>query len=400
MRERRILVLASKPRGMSPSQRYRFEQWAPHLQRDHGIRLDLAPFESAPLARLLYEPGHFARKGLWTLRDFVRRAAVLSRARHYDAIAIHREAALIGPAFYERLLAWSRKPIIYDFDDAIWSVGQAWKNGIFSRLHFTSKTSAICKLASAVTTGNDYLADYARQRNRRVHVVPSSIELADYPVVPEPADKDRLVVCWTGSTSTLVHFEHAREALERLAGRIPLAVKIICSRPPDAPIAGAEMRFVPWSAESEAQDVGDCHVGIMPLPDDEVSRGKGGMKALQYMATGRPVVVSPVGVNKEIVRPGHNGFLAGAPNEWVERLERLASDPELRARLGGNARQTVEQGYSAETSAAKFARAVNEVLSRPRASAGRTDTARNSARMSRTAGTQSARVPHKQLPRS
>lgn len=363
MTSHRILVLASKPAGMSPSQRYRFEQWGPHLGREHGIRLDFAPFESPPLARLLYEEGQVVRKGLWTLRDFVRRAGVLGRARDYDAIVIHREAALIGPAFYERLLSLTGKPIIYDFDDAIWSTGQAWKNGVFSRLHFTSKTSAICKLASAVTTGNDYLADYARTRNKHVHVVPSSIELADYPAMPEATDTERFVICWTGSTSTLVHFEHAREALERLAEKIPIAVKIICSRPPKRPIAGAEMRFVQWSAEREAEDVGDCHVGIMPLPDDEVSRGKGGMKALQYMATGRPVVVSPVGVNKEIVRHGHNGFLAGTVQEWVAAFERLASDRELRVRLGRNARETVEEGYSAQTSAAKFARVIKELLS-------------------------------------
>lgn len=360
-RERRLLLLASKPQGISPSQRYRFEQWAPHLARDHGIVLDFAPFESPALAELLYEPGHVPSKALWTLRDFARRAAVIGRARHYDAVVIHREAALIGPAIYEHLLAWSGKPIIYDFDDAIWSAGQAWKNGLFSLLHFTSKTSTICKLATAVTTGNEYLAAYARARNPSVFVIPSSIELADYPLVPESSEKDKFVVCWTGSTSTLVHFEHAREALERLAAAVPLVVKIICSRPPERPINGAEMRFVRWSAEREAQDVGDCHAGIMPLPDDEVSRGKGGMKALQYMATGRPVVVSPVGVNSEIVQPDFNGYLAASVDEWVDALSRLTRDPLLRARLGANARATIEQRFSSRTSAAKFAEVVHRL---------------------------------------
>lgn len=358
-RERRLLVLASKPKGLSPSQRYRFEQWAPHLARDHGITLDFAPFESERLARLLYEPGHVAAKAFWTLRDFARRGAIVRRARDYVAIVIHREAALIGPALYEWLLARTGKPIIYDFDDAIWSPGQAWKNGLFSRLHFTGKTSTICKLATAVTTGNEFLADYARERNDNVFVVPSSIDLADYPLVPEPPAADRFVVCWTGSTSTLVHFEHAREPLERLAGLVPLVVKVICSKPPERPIAGAEMRFVPWSAEGEAHEVGDCHVGIMPLPDDEVSRGKGAMKALQYMATGRPVVVSPVGVNAQIVQPGRNGYLAGTTAEWIEALTALARDADLRARLGRNARNSVEHGYTAEVSSAKFARVVD-----------------------------------------
>ena len=360
-RERRLLVLASKPPGMSPSQRYRFEQWAPHLAAEHGIALDFAPFESRALAERLYRPGHLAAKAALTLRDYLRRVAVLKRSQYYDAVVVHREAALIGPAIYERLLAWTGKPIIYDFDDAIWSPGQAWKNGLFSRLHFSTKTATICRLATAVTTGNAFLASYAEKRNVNVSIIPSSIELADYPALPEAKDQDRFVVCWTGSVSTLVHFEQARPALERLATLVPLVVKIICSKPPQRPIAGAELRFVHWSAEGEAHDVADCHVGIMPLPDNEVSRGKGGMKALQFMATGRPVVVSPVGVNAEIVRDGDNGSLASTIDEWVEALLLLSRDPDRRARLGANARKTVEQGYSAELSAAKFAAVVDDV---------------------------------------
>ena len=362
MRERRLLVLASKPKGMSPSQRFRLEQWAPHLAADHGIQLDFEPFESPRLTALLYQRGHIVKKGWWTLRDYVRRAGILKQARDYDALVIHREAALIGPAVYERLLAAEGVRIIYDFDDAIWSPAQAWGNGLFSRLHFTSKTSTLCKLATAVTTGNDFLAGYARARNGQVSVVPTSIEMADYPVVPEPADGGRFIVCWTGSTSTLVHFEHARAPLEQLAGKVPLTVKVICNKPPERQIAGAEMKFVPWSVEREAAELGGCHVGIMPLPDDEVSRGKCGLKALQCMATARPVVVSPVGVNCEIVRAGENGFLAATTDEWVETLSRLAADAQLRARLGLNARATVERGFSAEISAAKFARVVDGAL--------------------------------------
>src|SRR5205085_6413159 len=347
---------------MSPSQRYRFERWASHPARNHAIRLDFAPFESDALAQLLYEPGHLPAKGFWTLSDFVRRAAVLPRSSRYDAVVIHREAALIGPAFYERLLAWAGKPIIYDFDDAIWSPGQAWKNGLFSRLHFTGKTSTICKLASAVTTGNEYLAQYARQRNRHVAVVPSSVELAAYPELPESSEREKFIVCWTGSTSTLVHFEHARPALEQLAARVPLVVKIICSRPPERAINGAEMQFVRWSANREAQDVADCHAGIMPLPDDEVSRGKGGMKALQYMATGRPVVVSPVGVNTEIVRDGQSGLLARDTSQWVDALERLAHDTALRSRLGPATRGSEIRRHHSGASGAEVTQVVDQTV--------------------------------------
>jgi glycosyltransferase involved in cell wall biosynthesis len=362
VRKRRLLVLASKPQGVSPSQRYRLEQWAPHLAADFRIELEFAPFESQALTDLLYRPGHVAAKAFWAARDFVRRSGVLAKARHYDAIVVHREAALIGPAFYERVLARIGPPIIYDFDDAIWSPAQARVNGPFAHLHFFAKTSSICKLAAAVTTGNNFLADYARKRNSNVFVVPTSVELRNYPVIKEPAKADKLIVCWTGSTSTLIHFEEARQGLELLARKIPLEVRVICSGPPERSIAGAETIFVPWSASSEAEDVGACHVGIMPMPDDEISRGKCGMKALQFMATGRPVVVSPVGVNRDIVTPGVNGFWASSPEEWAGALSRLAASSELRAKLGSNARLTIETGYSADASAARFAGAVNSVI--------------------------------------
>ena len=357
----RVLVLANKPAGRSPSQRFRLEQWAPHLARDHGIDLELAPFESERLTEILYQPGHLFSKALLVMRDFVRRAKMLREARRYDAVVIHREAALIGPAIYERLIACSGVPVIFDFDDSIWMQQPEQKARIFAQLHFHRKTGSICALADAVSAGNDYLAAFARQRNSNVRVVPTTIELADYPPRPEPPGSP-FIVCWTGSTTTLPHFEHSRQALEAAARTLPMVVKIIGNRPPDRPIAGAETRFVPWSAESEAREIADSHVGIMPLPDNEFSRGKCGLKALQYMAASRPTIASPVGVNRAIVRTGETGFLAATPNEFTEALLNLAASPELRAKLGNAARKLVEGHYSAEVGASRFAALVRSVV--------------------------------------
>lgn len=358
---RRLLVLANKAWGIAPNQRYRIEQWAPRLERDHGISLDLLPFESPRLTESLYERGHTLPKASLVVFDFLRRARAVPLARRYDAVLVVREASLIGPAIYERLLRWTGALMIFDFDDSIWSSAQQMNNGVFSRLHFFGKTRTICKLASAVTAGNAFLADYARRLNPSTFVIPTSIELDDYPVIPEPQADRPFVVCWTGSTSTLAHFEFAREALETLARRLPIVVKVICSKPPDRPIAGAEMRFVPWSAGDEAREVGDCHVGIMPLPDDEATRGKCGLKALQFMATGRPVVISPVGMNRDLVEPGVNGFLAASSMEFVDALAILADSPELRARMGKAARETIERQFSAEAVAVRFAGVVRSV---------------------------------------
>ena len=356
----RLLALVPRPQGISPGQRYRFEQWAPLLARDHDIAIDFAPFESPGLTRALAKPGHTAEKVGRVGLDFLRRSTTLLRARRYDGAIVYREASLVGPAVYERLLSWFKIRFFFDFDDAIWLEGQS--GTLLSRLHFWGKTDTNCRIAAAVLVGNAYLAAYASKRNKRVFIVPSSIDLARYPVQPEPAPDQPFTICWTGSPSTLAHFEVARCALERFAAQRPTIVRIICSRPPDRPIANADNVFLPWSEEGEAEAVGACHVGIMPLPDDPYTRGKGGMKALQYMATGRPSVIAPVGMNVDLVRHGENGFLAGSEDEWVEAFTRLADSPALRQRLGEAGRRTVEQGYSSEAVAAKVAAAIRATI--------------------------------------
>jgi glycosyltransferase involved in cell wall biosynthesis len=269
---------------------------------------------------------------------------------------------MLGPALYESLLARRGVPIVYDFDDAIWLRQPGSVNGAFAALRFPGKTRTICRAARAVTVGNEYLADWARRFNAAVSVVPTSIDLGRFPVQPELGADDPLVIVWTGSQATLPHLELLRGALERVGARRKVVLKVICDRAPARPFPGVELRFVPWRAESEAEDVGAAHLGIMPLPDDEFARGKCACKALQYMATGRPALASPVGVNRDIIRSGDNGLLCASDDEWVAAIESLAASPERRRTLGAAGRRTVESGFSAESSAARFADAARAAV--------------------------------------
>jgi glycosyltransferase involved in cell wall biosynthesis len=354
----RALVLVQKPVGVAPHQRFRIEQWEPHLRQAHGIELDYRPFESPSLTRVIYQNGRALEKALFLVWDALRRSGVVGAARSYDVVVILREAALIGPAIYERLLARSGVPIVYDFDDALWAPPKRTvlrANDAFRFLKFSSKTATIARLARVVTVGNEYLASFARRYNRAVHVVPTSIELAAYPAQPALPAGEPFTVVWSGTFSTLGHLELARAPLEELARRRPVCLNVICDRPLPRPFAGVKTRFIPWKAAEEAR--------AMPLPDDEFARGKCACKALQYMAAGRVAVVSPVGINAEIIKDGANGFLATTDREWVSALDRLASSEEMRERVAAAGRSTVERGYSAERSAALFAAAVRAALS-------------------------------------
>ena len=160
-------------------------------------------------------------------RALRRRMALLRRLRDYDAVYIFREAAVLGPPVFERKLARSRIPVIFDFDDAIFVPYRSPSNGYLSYLKFPSKTRAICRLSSHVMAGNPYLADYARAVNPNVTIVPTTIDTEKYTVDSHKQESDPLVIGWSGSYSTVQHLDTLRSALQRLAKEERFRLRVI-----------------------------------------------------------------------------------------------------------------------------------------------------------------------------
>lgn len=340
----RVLALVQGPYDTSPSQRYRIEQWEP-LLRERGVDITFASFEDEDLHALLYKPGMVGKKLQLVTRGLGRRLSLVRKVKDYDLVYILREAALLGPPVFERLIAQSGVPMVFDFDDAIFVSYRSPSNGYLSYLKFASKTKTVCRIASHVMVGNPYLEDYARQVNDRVTIIPSTIDTEKYRV-PERNPKPRpVVIGWTGSHSTVQHLDTLRGALKKLAEKESFRLRVIGTPVYECPPVDVEART--WRAETETEDLRDVDIGVMPLPEDRWSKGKCGLKALQFMAMGIPTICSPVGVNTNIIQDDQNGFIAGTEDEWVEKLTRLLRSAELRQRLGHAGRVTVEEKYSA-----------------------------------------------------
>ena len=209
--------------------------------------------------------------------------------------------------------------------------------------------------------GNQYLADYARQVNDRVTIIPTTIDTAKYTVEPR-AENDVPVIGWSGSYSTAQHLSTLTNALRRLSERERFRLRVIGAQ--DFRIQGVDVEAMPWRSESEVADMRPFDIGIMPLPADRWSRGKCGLKALQYMALGVPTVCSPVGVNSEIIQDGETGLLASTDDEWVEKLSGLLRSADERARLGRAGRETVEARYSATVQAPRVLEIFQSVVAR------------------------------------
>jgi glycosyltransferase involved in cell wall biosynthesis len=355
----RILALMPSLFDTSPGQRYRFEQWDP-LLRERGVDITYAPFEDEELHALVYQPGMMSQKLRLVTRALGRRLSLLRKVKDYDVVYILREAALLGPPIFERLIHQSGVPIVFDFDDAIFVSYRSPSNGYLSYLKFASKTKTICRISSHVMVGNPYLAEYARQVNDRVTVIPTTIDTEKYQVPPPKSSSGPPVIGWTGSYRTVQHLDTLRGPLKKLAERESFRLRVIGTPAYDCPPVDVEaMR---WRADTELEDLGAIDIGVMPLPDDKWSKGKCGLKALQFMALGIPTVCSPVGVNTDIIQDGENGFIAGTEDEWVDKLTRLLHSHELRQRLGHAGRVTVEQKYSAVTQAPRVYEIFKSVL--------------------------------------
>ena len=365
-----VLVVVPSLRGTSPAQRFRIEQWAPLLEQQRGFRFTYAPFEDEALRDVLYQQGQYTRKTVLMLRSMARRFALPAQAAQHDVVFLHREAAALGPAAIERLLARTAVPLVYDFDDPLWIPYRSPTNAMFSRLKWPGKTSTICRLARTVIVGNRLLASYASQHSQNVKVVPSTIAMQDYPARPAQQRDQPFTVGWTGSHSTLPFLETVLPALRRLGERLRFRLVVVSHthdyRVPDATFEVVSRR---WNAATEAADLHDIDVGLAPFPDTGWTPWRCHGKVLQYMALGVPVVASPIGIVPDYVGDGVNGYLASTQDDWVDRLQRLAADPDQRARMGAAGRARVAEQYAADVWAPRVGDLLEAAASAPGAAA-------------------------------
>ena len=350
----RILFLVPYPPGRAPPQRFRFEQYL-HALTAHGHYYHLVPFLSVATWNILYKPGHAAAKALGILGGFARRVGLLFAVPAYDFVFVHREAAPIGPPVFEWVIAKVLgKKIIYDFDDAIWLANTSEANKIAAGVKWHHKVADICRWAYKNSCGNNYLADYARQFNSNAIVNPTTIDTVHlHNQVRDQTAPGRFVIGWTGTHSTLKYLDQVVPVLAKLeAEGMDFEFRVISNQPPMLPLRS--LVFLPWRKDTEIADLLGFHVGLMPLENDLWAKGKCAFKALQYMALGIPALVSPVGMNTEVVQHGLNGFVCATPVEWEASLRQLLADASLRQHLGQAARATIEQRYSVRANTPNF----------------------------------------------
>lgn len=354
---KKVLFIASHRKDRAPGQRFRFEQYFDFLEQN-GYECHLSYIINEQSDKVLYTKGNVLAKAWIGLKAAAVRLNNVIHRNDYDIIFIFREAYFTGTTLFEKLFSRSRAKLIFDFDDAIWHFDVSDANKKMGWMKNPGKTGNIISRVDLVFAGNEYLAEFARHYNDHVVVIPTTIDTDEYKAVPFRNIKP-VCIGWSGSITTIRHFEMAVPVFKRLKKRFgdDVCFKVIG----DGSYKNAELNIqgIPWRKETEIAELAGIDIGIMPLPDDEWAKGKCGLKGLQYMALGIATVMSPVGVNSEIIKDGVNGMLAGSEDEWVEKLSMLINDSDLRRRLGEAGRATTVASYSVEAQKNNYLRYFN-----------------------------------------
>ena len=366
----RVLALTPMPEEGAGC-RFRIAQFIPYL-RSVGVEVTLRSLFDAEFFRLVYRPGHNVRKALSFAGLSIKRLDSLRDASDFDLILIYREIFPIGPAVIERLLAIRRHPpIVFDYDDAIFLESVSDANRFIRALKMPGKVATIIRHTAHVIAGNEYLAAYARRFSNDVTVIPTCVDTTKF--VPSPqafsnngsGRSQEPIVGWIGSPTTASYLRGLARVLQRVRERHPFVLRV-SGVDETLKIPGVETEQPQWSLDREVELFNTCDVGVYPLADDEWSRGKCGFKAIEFMACGVPVVAAAVGVNRDIIEDGVNGFLASTEDEWVEKLGCLLTNRELQRRFGEAGRRTIEARYSLQVHAPTLAATLRGVVERSR----------------------------------
>ncbi len=330
------------------SSRLRFLQYAARLD-EYDIDVHPAPFLDDDYLRELYAGRRPSMKRI--LGFYSERLRQIVRAQDFDVVWIEKEVLPWVP-HWVGMTALGSLPTVVDCDDA-WHLRYSESPNPLVRCALGKKLERIAKRADFVIVANKFLQSWAENAGaRHVTCIPTVVDLRRYPRAPLPA-AEPFTIGWIGTPETAPYLDTIKGALRQVLAKANTRLLLVGAKQPFLPEHDVETQ--PWSEASETSLLNRMHVGIMPLAQGAWEYGKSGYKLVQYMAAGRPVVASPVGVNCDVVEDGVNGFFAATEEEWVERLEQFRGNLALSAAMGAAARETVEKSFSLSATVPKVA---------------------------------------------
>jgi glycosyltransferase involved in cell wall biosynthesis len=343
-----------------PSSRTRVFQYLPHLNK-LGVDADVIKYETSLDYALhaKFQPKNPYQKSIFLLARVIIKlldvlfgnlsiTRLLLAARSHDVVFVQK---VLLPVIVQKTLTKLNDNIVFDFDDAIYA----------NKSHSQERLNHFLSQAKLAVIENEETRSYVKKFGVTPLIITGPIDCDRYKPAKSKEKNQEIVIGWIGSSTTTEYLSLLAKPLQELSSKYPhVVLELIGSAHID--LKGVRMKRYPWSLDTETTLLSRFDIGVMPMPDDEWTRGKGGYKLLQYMAMGIPAVCSPVGVNTEIVLHGETGYLAETEEEWFLYLEKLITEEQSRSSMGQNGRLRVQSEYSFERNTPKLLEAIRSVI--------------------------------------
>ncbi|CAN5760629.1 glycosyltransferase family 4 protein [soil metagenome] len=343
------MVICPHPENIAPGQRLKYEQYFDHWT-EHGYDVKVSPFFSSRMQSILYSKSNKFEKTFWVLRAYVKRIVTLFTLKKYDLVYVFLWVTPFGYPLMEKLYVTMNKNMVYDIDDAIFMKAKSIMNRSIDFIRGRSKPFFLMKHAKHVIACTPFLTEVAVTYNEHVTDISSTINTDTYLPDNNYRNDHKIVLGWSGSHSTSPFLYLLKDVLLELNEKV--SFKLLVMGDASFNIEGLDVEAISWTVDDEVPTLQRFDIGLYPLPlDNKWVLGKSGLKALQYMAVGVPVVATAIGANYRIIENGKTGFLVKTKEEWLAKLLLLMNDPELRKNIGQASRQNVEQNYSIHSTA-------------------------------------------------
>ncbi len=335
-----IPCLLPYPNNTVPGQRFRWEQWESLLKKKN-IFLKKIFFSDNLFINLKNKRNIFII--IYYFYLYIKFLTLVFLNCKNSTFIIFRNCTIGGPPIIEIFLKIIGKKIIFDFDDAIQYGSENTNSWFFSNLiRCDWKINIIIKISNLVIAGNKNLKKFAIKFNNNVKIIPTTIDIKKYKFVKKKNQKN-LTIGWSGSLSTSKYIENFLPILIKIQKKKKFKILIIGSK---LNINSSDIKCLEWSSKNELKYLNQIDIGLMPLPNNKWTKGKCGLKILQYLSVGIPSIVSNVGINSEIIINGKNGYLINNKSEWEFYLKKFLKNPKIISKMGFNCRKIVEKNFS------------------------------------------------------
>jgi glycosyltransferase involved in cell wall biosynthesis len=350
----KILILP-RYEPQAASSRYRFYQYIPYLNAQ-GWDVTVKPLLRNNYIKYLYDKTPLPVSEI--VQGYFNRIIQLLNKKNFDLIWLQQELLPWIPSVIENILVSGKSKIVADYDDAFFHRYDQNKF-FFVRSLLKNKIDSVMEYADMVLAGNNYLLERAKLSSGNVKLFPTVVDIIKFNN-SNPIKDEVFTIGWIGSPGTAKYLKIIEDALREVSSDKNIRINLIGADKFE--INGVHINHIKWDENTEVEEISKFDVGIMPLPDNPWERGKCGFKLIQYLACNLPVIGSPVGVNREIIINGVNGFQANSKDEWIKYIRILKDDKELTLKMGKNGRRFVEEKYSLQGNVVKLINHFKELL--------------------------------------